>query len=134
MLAEDVWDNLIVRVTDGAGRVVAASHDERGQDDAVTDRFDFVFRDLELSAQSRHIAAALVLQSNALTSWTMSVLMAVMASGGVLLTWRAARRERQLSQIRSGFVANVSHELRTPLSSIAVFGELLRRGRVSSPR
>ena len=133
MLAEDVWDNLIVRVTDGAGRVVAASHDEPGQGDAVTDRFDFVFRDLELSAQSRHIAAVLVLQSNALTSWTLSVLMAVMASGGVLLTWRAARRERQLSQIRSGFVANVSHELRTPLSSIAVFGELLRRGRVNGP-
>ena len=130
MLTEDVRNNLIVRVTDGDGRVAAATHDEPGQGDAVTGHFDFVFRDFELSARSRHTAAAQVLQSNALTSWMLSVLMSVMASGGVLLTWRAARRERRLSRIRNGFVANVSHELRTPLASIAVFGGILRRGRV----
>ena len=132
LLAEDVRDNLIVRVTDGGGRVVAATHDGPGQADALTGRFDFVFRDVDLSARSRHTAAAQVLQSNALTSWVLSVLMSVTAIGGVLLTWRAARRERQLSRIRSGFVANVSHELRTPLASIAVFGELLRHGRITA--
>ena len=132
LLADDVRDNLIVRVTDGAGRVMVATHDEPGQDDGLTGRFDFVFQDLELSARSRHTAAAQVLQSNALTSWVLSILMSVMAIGGVLLTWRAARRERQLSRIRSGFVANVSHELRTPLASIAVFGELLRHGRITA--
>ena len=132
-LAEDLRDNLIVRVTDGAGRVVAATHDGPGQTDALTGRFDFVFRDLELSARSRHTAAAQVLQSNAATNWLLSTLMSVMAIGGVLLTWRAARRERRLSQIRNGFVAGVSHELRTPLTSLAVFGELLRCGRVTAP-
>ena len=131
ILTEDVRDNLIVRVTDGEGRVVAATHAEPGQADAVSGRFDFVFRDLELSARSRHTAAAQVLQSNALTNWILSALMSMMAMGGVLLTWRAARRERRISRIRSGFVANVSHELRTPLASIAVFGEILRRGRVT---
>ena len=132
-LGEDVWNNLIVQVTDRAGRVVAATHDEPGQTDALTGRFDFVFQDLELSARSRHTAAAQVLRSNALTSWILSALMSVAAVAGVLLTWRAARRERQLSRIRSGFVANVSHELRTPLASISVFGELLRRGRTTAP-
>jgi len=131
LLTEDVRDNLIVRITDSAGAVAMATHDGPGQADALTGRFDFVFRDMELSARSRHTAAAQVLQSNALTSWTLSVLMSVMAIGGVLLTWRAARRERQLSRIRNGFVASVSHELRTPLASIAVFGELLRQGRVT---
>ena len=134
MLSEDVQDNLIVRLTDGEGRVVAATHDEPGQADAVTGRFDFVFRDLELSARSRHTAAAQVLRSNALTSWILSTVMSVMAIGGVLLTWRAVRRERRLSRIRHGFVANVTHELRTPLASIAVFGNILRRGRVTAPR
>lgn len=133
LLDEDVWDNLIVRVTDRAGRVAATTHDEPGQADVVTGRFDLVFEDLELSARSRHTAAAQVLQSNALMSWILSALMSLVAVAGVALTWRAARRERQLSRIRSGFVANVSHELRTPLASIAVFGELLRRGRVSTP-
>ena len=133
LLDEDVRNNLIVRVTDRAGRVVAATHNEPGQADALTGRFDFVFEDLELSARSRHTAAAQVLQSNALTSWFLTALMSILAVVGVLLTWRAARRERQLSRIRSGFVANVSHELRTPLASIAVFGELLRRGRITTP-
>ncbi len=132
LLADDVRDNLILRVTDGAGHVAAATHDGPGQPDALTGRFDFVFRDLELSTRSRHTAAAQVLQSNALMRWVLSALMSVMAICGVLLTWRAARRERQLSRIRSGFVAGVSHELRTPLASIAVFGELLRRGRVKA--
>ena len=133
LLDENVQTNLIVRVTDRTGRVVAATHDEPGQPDAVTGRFDFVFEDLDLSARSRHTAAAQVLQANALTSWLLSALMSILAVVGVLLTWRAAQRERQLSRIRSGFVANVSHELRTPLASIAVFGELLRRGRITVP-
>ena len=127
-----MWNNVIVRVTDRAGRVAAATHDELGQDDALTGRFDFVFRDLELSARSRHTAAAQVLQSSALTRWILSSLMTVMAIGSLLLTWRTARRERRLSQIRNGFVASVSHELRTPLTSLGVFGELMRSGRVTA--
>lgn len=133
LLADDVRDNLLLRVTDGAGRVVASTHDGPGQADVLTGRFDFVFRDFELSARSRHTTAAQVLQANAQTRRVLSVLMAVTAGGGVLLTWRAARRERRLSRIRNGFVAGVSHELRTPLTSIAVFGELLRRRRVTAP-
>ena len=132
MLSEDVLDNLIVRVADSEGRVAATTLDELGQADAVTGRFDFVFRDLELSARSRHTTAAQVSRSNALTSWILSALMSVMAIGGVLLTWRAARREQRLSRMRNGFVANVSHELRTPLASIAVLGEILGRGRVTA--
>ncbi len=131
-LADAAQDNLILRVTDHAGRALAATHEDPGQADELKGRFDFVFRDLELSARSRHTAAAQVLQSNARTRWLLSTLMSVMAMGGVLLTWRAARRERQLSRIRNGFVASVSHELRTPLASITMFGELLRRGRVEA--
>ena len=37
----------------------------------------------------------------------------------------------KLLQMKSDFVSNVSHELRTPLSSIRVFGELLKLGRVT---
>ena len=132
LLADDVRENLLVRVTDGGGHVVASTGDGPGQTDVLTGRFDFVFRNFELSVRSRHTAAAQVLQGNALTRWVLSVLMSVMAGGGMLLTWRAARREQRLSRIRNGFVAGVSHELRTPLASIAVFGELMRSGRVTA--
>ena len=130
-LDDNVRDNLLVRVTDGAGHIVASTDDGPGQADVLTGSFDFVFQDFELSARSRHTAAAQVLQANALTRWVLSVLMSVMAGGGMLLTWRAARREQRLSRIRNGFVASVSHELRAPLASIAIFGELMRSGRIT---
>ena len=133
LLPGDVRDNMVVRVTDAAKRVVAATHAEPGQTDALAGHFDFAFRDWELSARSRHTAAAQVLQSNASITWLLTVLMSCAVLGGVVFTWRAAARERRISRIRNVFVANVSHELRTPLASISVFGELLRRGRVTLP-
>ena len=133
VLPEDVQQNLIVRATDSTGRVVASSYDGPGQADSLATHFDFVFRDWNLSARSRHTAAAQVLQSNVSTTWVLMVLMSVAVLGGVMLTWRRAGRERRLSQVRNAFVASASHELRTPLASIAVFGEFLRRGRVTSP-
>lgn len=132
-LSGDVRDNMVVRVTDSAQRVVVANHAEPGQADTLTGHFDFAFRDWKLSARSRHTAAAQVLQSNASITWLLTVLMSCAVLGGVVFTWRAAARERRLSRIRNVFVANASHELRTPLASISVFGELLRRGHVTSP-
>ena len=132
-LPGDVRDNLVVRVTDGAERVVTATHDEPGQADVLAGRFDFVFRDWEVSARSRHTAAARILQSNAATTWWLTALMSFAVLSGVMLTWRASSREQRLARMRSAFLANASHELRTPLASLAVFGEFLRRGRVTAP-
>jgi len=52
--------------------------------------------------------------------------------GAVGLAIGAVARQMRLSQMKSDFVSNVSHELRTPLSSIRVFGEYMRLGRVTS--
>ena len=133
LLAQDVHDNLIVRVADANGRVVVATHDEPGRTDLLKGRFDFLFRDWEVSVRSRHTGAKEVLASNAFTSWVLTVLMSVAVLGGVVLTLRASGRERRLERMRNAFVANVSHELRTPVASLAVFGEFLRRGRVKEP-
>jgi signal transduction histidine kinase len=48
---------------------------------------------------------------------------------GIALMFRAARREREVAELKEDFVANVSHELRTPLTSISYIGELLNTGR-----
>jgi signal transduction histidine kinase len=53
--------------------------------------------------------------------------------GAVGLSVGAVARQMRLSQMKSDFVSNVSHELRTPLSSIRVFGEYMRLGRVEKP-
>ncbi len=57
----------------------------------------------------------------------------VILLGAVGLAIGAVARQSRLSQMKSDFVSNVSHELRTPLSSIRVFGEYMRLGRVEKP-
>ena len=42
------------------------------------------------------------------------------------------RRESELAQLRSDFIASVSHELRTPLAQVRMFAETLLLGRVRS--
>jgi signal transduction histidine kinase len=64
---------------------------------------------------------------------TLSALLAAILIVGITLTLRTALREMRLSSMKNEFVSNVSHELRTPLASIRVFGELMRRGRVTEP-
>jgi signal transduction histidine kinase len=44
---------------------------------------------------------------------------------GAYLLWRDVRREVQLAETRSRFVAAVSHELKTPLTAIRMFAETL---------
>jgi signal transduction histidine kinase len=48
-------------------------------------------------------------------------------TGGLIA---ASRRQRQLDDLRTEFIATVSHELRTPLSLIRLHAETLKHGRV----
>jgi signal transduction histidine kinase len=58
------------------------------------------------------------------------VLIAVIVAG-LVMTYRLMRRETEIAQLKSDFVANVSHDLKTPLSVIRMFGETLEMDRVS---
>lgn len=53
-------------------------------------------------------------------------------AAGLLL--RDVRRETDMAQLRSQFVASVSHELKTPLSAIRMFAESLQMKRPASPK
>ena len=48
-------------------------------------------------------------------------------------SWRDTRRELELADMRSQFVASVSHELRTPLTAIRMFAETLQMERPLDP-
>ncbi|MCS6982538.1 MAG: HAMP domain-containing histidine kinase [Flavobacteriales bacterium] len=43
-----------------------------------------------------------------------------------IVVWRLYRQQKDLSEVRSGFISNLAHEFRTPLASIRLAAETLR--------
>lgn len=125
----DARDNIIVTVQDNHGNRVLATQEVKGQDDETSTSLPF-FSDWRVSIQSRYMTPEQWARWNFNVSLSLSALMTAMLLGGIALALRTASREIRVSQMKTDFVSNVSHELRTPLSSIRVFGEFLKLGRV----
>ena len=102
----------------------------KGQDDETAVSLPY-FWEYHLGIRSRHMTPAQWARWNFNFNLTLSALMTLVLLGGVALALRTASRELKLSQMKTDFVSNVSHELRTPLSSIRVFGEFMKLGRVT---
>jgi len=122
---------LLVIVRDGQKRQILP-HDIKAnpKKDRVSRSFAFVFTDWYISLQGDFASPEKWARANFAYNMTLSAILAAVLLGGIALTIRTALREMKLSAMKNEFVSNVSHELRTPLSSIRVFGEFMRRGRV----
>ena len=64
--------------------------------------------------------------------YALSLVLAVVAAGGLFAVYRMIVVVVRYAERRSNFVAAVSHELKTPLTAIRMHGEMLRDGLVSS--
>jgi signal transduction histidine kinase len=126
---DDARDNVIVTAHDNRGKRVLATQEEKGQDDETYTGLPF-FSDWKVGIRSRYMTSEQWALWNFNVSLSLSALMTLMLLGGIVLALRTVSREMKLSQMKTDFVSNVSHELRTPLSSIRVFGEFLKLGRV----
>jgi signal transduction histidine kinase len=125
----DAQENVIVTVHDRSGHLVMSTQPVKGQDNEALTTLPY-FSGWRLGIRSRHMTPEQWARWNFNVNLTLSMLMAVAVMGGIILALRTAAREMKLSQMKTDFVSNVSHELRTPLSSIRVFGEFLKLGRV----
>ncbi len=125
---------LLVVVRDGQKRqVLPTDLKANPKKDRVGRGFDFLFTDWTVSLQGDFASPEKWARANFAYNMTLSAVLAAVLIGGIALTVRTAMREMKLSAMKNEFVSNVSHELRTPLSSIRVFGEFMRRGRVEDP-
>ena len=120
----------VASVWNGAGQQVFATPG-LGQRRVETKRkFPFILTSWTIGLGSAGSSGAQLARTNFYLNLTLAVVLASVLLGGVVFVMRSAAREMRLSQMKSEFVSNVSHELRTPISSIRVFGELMRLGRV----
>jgi signal transduction histidine kinase len=127
-------DDLIVSVRDRHGRqVLPDKKSPVSAKEGATRSLPFVFTDWKISLQDRNATPERWARRNFALNMTLSVALAAALLFGIVLALRTASREMRLSTMKSDFVSNVSHELRTPISSIRVFGELMRLGRVTAP-
>lgn len=121
--------NLVIIARDRSGEAVIGPSLEFDHEEQVIDALTFVFSDWTLALGTTDATVEQWARTNFILNLSLTALLAVLLTAGVVFALRTASREVRLSQMKSDFVSNVSHELRTPLASIRLFGELLRRGR-----
>jgi len=119
-----------VTVWDGEGHEVWAAAGETPAQHETKRQLSFVLTDWRIALGSHGSTGAQTARTSFVVNLSLAALFAAVLMAGVVLAMRTAAREMKLSEMKSDFVSNVSHELRTPLSSIRVFGELMRLGRV----
>lgn len=126
--------DLLVSVYDDQGRQVFPEEPAVNPKKAlVARRFQFVFGDWTIGIHGKAVAREEWARTSFVVNMTLSAALAVLVVIGLGLAMRTASREMRLSTMKNDFVSNVSHELRTPISSIRVFGEFMRLGRVRTP-
>jgi signal transduction histidine kinase len=84
-----------------------------------------------ITLASPGLLASKAAERTAFLTWILAGVVLTVA-GAMWVTYRAFRRQAELTRLQSEFVASVSHELRTPVASIGVLAERLEEGRADA--
>ena len=124
-------DDLAIRVT-SHGAVVYATDVRMGKTAGI-DSTGLQEGELRVAVDlAPHLANALLVGGAPGSQLPLLVVLILLAAALAAIGLVHDRRTRELSRVRSRFVANVSHELRTPLAQISMFAETLHLGRERS--
>jgi signal transduction histidine kinase len=105
----------------------------KGQRAYITHPLGLAFSDWRIGIRDACATPEEIAASNFRINALWTGIVTLILATAVALVFHAAAKQMRVSQMKSDFVSNVSHELRTPLSSIRVFGEYMRLGRVKTP-
>ncbi len=92
----------------------------------------WIFPDYSLGIRTKGASLKEIVRERTNTNLILLVGLDAILIIALILAFRSVKREVQLAQNKSDFVANVSHEIRTPLALISMFAETLEMGRVKS--
>jgi two-component system, OmpR family, phosphate regulon sensor histidine kinase PhoR len=92
----------------------------------------WIFPDYSLGIRTKGASLKEIVRERTNTNLILLVGLDAVLIIALILAFRSVKREVQLAQNKSDFVANVSHEIRTPLALISMFAETLEMGRVKS--
>jgi two-component system, OmpR family, phosphate regulon sensor histidine kinase PhoR len=92
----------------------------------------WIFPDYSLGIRTKGASLKEIVRERTNTNLILLVGLDAVLIIALALAFRSVKREVQLAQNKSDFVANVSHEIRTPLALISMFAETLEMGRVKS--
>ncbi|MBL7847318.1 MAG: HAMP domain-containing histidine kinase [Cyclobacteriaceae bacterium] len=131
-IARDQFVLSVVRLQSGTTIYNTAPRDTaKTITEAFTKEF-WLFPDYALGIRPKGSSIQQVINDRTTTNLVLLLSVDLLLILAVVLVFRNVKKEVQLAQNKSDFVANVSHEIRTPLALISMFAETLEMGRVKS--
>jgi two-component system, OmpR family, phosphate regulon sensor histidine kinase PhoR len=107
--------------------------DKHYNPERIDDRKPFwLLNDYLMGIELRNVTIADLARERTKRNFILVILMDTILLSGTWIIFRNVRKQIELSQMKSDFVANVSHEIRTPLSLISMYIETLDMGRIKS--
>ncbi len=99
---------------------------------SVLDKDLWLLPDYTLGISTLGTSIDTVIKERSQTNLWLIIMLDIVLIFGVVWVFRNVRKEVQLAQNKSDFIANVSHEIRTPLALISMFAETLEMNRVKT--